>query len=40
MRIYEQLKFTDIAAQTGTPLGTVLARMQAALKKLRDRLEP
>lgn len=40
LRVYEQLKFTDIAAQTGTPLGTVLARMQAALKRLRDRLEP
>ena len=34
-RIYEGLKFREIAEELDEPLGTVLARMQAALKKLR-----
>lgn len=34
-RIYEGLKFREIAEELEVPLGTVLARMQAALKKLR-----
>jgi RNA polymerase sigma-70 factor (ECF subfamily) len=34
-RIYEGLKFREIADELDVPLGTVLARMQAALKKLR-----
>jgi len=39
-RIYEGLKFREIAEQLDVPLGTVLARMQASLKKLRPILEP
>jgi RNA polymerase sigma-70 factor (ECF subfamily) len=39
MRIYEQKKFITIAEELGVPLGTVLTRMQAALKKLRLRLQ-
>ena len=35
MRIYDELKFKDISQRTGKPLGTVLSRMQLALKKLR-----
>jgi DNA-directed RNA polymerase specialized sigma24 family protein len=38
MRIYEQKKFATIAEELGLPLGTVLTRMQSALKKLRQRL--
>lgn len=38
MRIYEDKKFAEIAAELKIPLGTALARMRAALKKLRDRL--
>ena len=38
MRMYEQKKFAVIAQELGLPLGTVLTRMQAALKKLRLRL--
>lgn len=37
LRIWEGRKFADIAAQLGLPLGTVLSRMQLALKKLRAR---
>lgn len=40
MRIYEDKKFAEIAAELGVPLGTVLTRMQSALKKLRKALEP
>lgn len=40
MRIYEEKKFAEIAAELHVPLGTVLTRMQAALKKLRKALEP
>ena len=35
MRIYEEKKFAEIAAELNIPLGTALARMQSALKKLR-----
>lgn len=38
-RIYEGLKFREIADELDVPLGTVLARMQAALKKLRPLFE-
>lgn len=37
-RIFEGLKFREIAEQSGTPLGTVLARMHSALKKLKPLL--
>lgn len=40
MRIYEEKKFAEIAAELRVPLGTVLTRMQAALKKLRKALDP
>lgn len=40
MRMYEGKKFAEIAAELQWPLGTVLTRMQAALKKLRKALEP
>jgi RNA polymerase sigma-70 factor, ECF subfamily len=39
MRMYEQKKFITIAEELGLPLGTVLTRMQAALKKLRKHLK-
>ena len=38
MRMYDQKKFIVIAQELGLPLGTVLTRMQAALKKLRASL--
>ena len=34
-RIYEGMKFREIADELGVPLGTVLARMQSSLKKLK-----
>lgn len=34
-RIFDGLKFREIAEQLDTPLGTVLARMHSALKKLK-----
>lgn len=38
MRLYEQKTFAVIAEELQVPLGTVLWRMQAAVKKLRQRL--
>ncbi len=38
LRIYEGLKFTEIANQTAAPLGTVLTRMRLALKRLAKSL--
>ena len=38
-RIYEGLKFREIAEELNVPLGTVLARMQSAIKKLRPFFE-
>jgi RNA polymerase sigma-70 factor (ECF subfamily) len=38
-RIYEQQKFAEIAEELDLPLGTVLSRMQLALKKLRAALQ-
>jgi RNA polymerase sigma-70 factor (ECF subfamily) len=38
MRIYEEKTFAVIADELGIPLGTALARMRAALEKLRQRL--
>jgi len=38
-RIYEGLKFREIADQLDIPLGTVLARMHSSLKKLKIVLE-
>lgn len=40
MRMYEGKKFAEIAEELKWPLGTVLTRMHAALKKLRKSLEP
>lgn len=39
MRIHENKTFAVIAAELGIPLGTALARMRAALLKLRKKLE-
>lgn len=39
MRMHEEKTFAAIAAELGIPLGTVLSRMQAALKKLRQVLD-
>lgn len=39
MRIYENKKFVDIAAELQLPLGTVLTRMQLAVQKLKKALE-
>ncbi len=36
LRIYENLKFKQISQKLDVPLGTVLTRMQSALRKLRD----
>lgn len=38
MRIYEEKTFAVIAAELNIPLGTALARMHAALAKLRQKL--
>ena len=38
-RIYEGKRFAEIAEELQLPLGTVLSRMQLALKKLRRRLD-
>lgn len=39
-RVYEGLKFREIADELNVPLGTVLARMQAGLRKLKPILKP
>jgi RNA polymerase sigma-70 factor (ECF subfamily) len=39
MRMYDQKKFIQISAELKLPLGTVLTRMQLALKKLRKALD-
>ena len=39
MRIYEEKKFIEIATELGLPLGTVLTRMQLALRKLKKLLD-
>ena len=38
LRIYEGMKFADIAKQTGAPLNTVLTRMRLALARLSKAL--
>ena len=40
MRMYDEKKFIDIASELNLPLGTVLTRMQLALKKLRKFIDP
>lgn len=40
MRMYDEKKFVEIAGELQLPLGTVLTRMQAALKKLKKALDP
>jgi RNA polymerase sigma factor (sigma-70 family) len=40
MRMYEHKRFIEIAKELALPLGTVLSRMQLALKKLRRSLGP
>jgi RNA polymerase sigma-70 factor (ECF subfamily) len=39
MRIYEEKTFAKIAEELALPLGTVLSRMQLAIRKLRVKLE-
>ena len=39
LRVYEDLKFSEIAERLGLPLGTVLTRMRAAMEKLRTWLD-
>ena len=39
LRIYDGLKFADIAETLQLPLGTVLSRMRTAMEKLRDILK-
>lgn len=39
LRIYENLKFAEIAAHLNLPLGTVLTRMRSALQSLKTGLE-
>lgn len=39
MRIYENLKFVEIAEELNLPLGTVLTRMRAALQSIKTGLE-
>ncbi|MFK7821674.1 MAG: RNA polymerase sigma factor [Planctomycetaceae bacterium] len=38
LRIYEGMKFAEIASHTGVPLGTVLTRMRLALARLSKTL--
>lgn len=40
LRIFEELTFAEIATRLNQPLGTVLTRMRAALKKLSEKLSP
>lgn len=39
LRIYEGLKFAEIAERLDSPLGTVLARMRSSLQKLKSILK-
>jgi len=39
MRVYDDLTYAGIATELGVPLGTVYARMQQALKSLKNALE-
>ena len=39
LRIYEGLKFAEIAELLDSPLGTVLARMRSSLQKLKSILK-
>ncbi len=39
MRIYDEKTFAAIAEELSLPLGTVLSRMQLAIRKLRLKLE-
>ncbi|HEV8069934.1 MAG TPA: RNA polymerase sigma factor [Planctomycetaceae bacterium] len=38
MRVYEEKTFAEIAAETSSPLGTVLTRMRLAMKKLSQHM--
>jgi len=38
-RYFEQVSFRDLAEQFDCPIGTVLARVHRAIKKLRERLD-
>lgn len=40
LRMFRDLKFTEIAEQLEIPLGTALTRMRNALRQIRDRLTP
>lgn len=40
LRVYQHLKFREIADELGIPLGTALTRMRAGLAKLASQLEP
>lgn len=40
MKMYEDKTFAEIAKELGIPLGTALARMRAALTKLKQQLHP
>ena len=39
LRIHGELEFHEIAEMLGLPLGTVLGRMNLAVKKLREAVE-
>jgi RNA polymerase sigma-70 factor (ECF subfamily) len=39
LAFWSGLSQSEIAARTGTPLGTVKSRVRLALSKLRDRLQ-
>ncbi len=40
LRLYEEIPFKEIAQITDSPLGTVLARMHNAKRRLKELLEP